>query len=142
MIIRGTPECPLALTSLEYVPPKDPPSFGCQWAEEVDYPGVVATMALPADENSYLRADLTADAICCGDRLSCYWGEVAGGYRVKQQVFRAPTLEAAEARARAWYAEGAAVISGIVSARRARLLQRQATLAAAIARPGTIVVPG
>jgi hypothetical protein len=89
------------------------------------------------------------DRLCCGEQLAMLWGDLYRGpdddglaeYRYVCRLFRRPTLEAAEAMARAWHAKGAAVIDGVLAARRARLAQREATIAAAHARPGTIEIP-
>lgn len=77
--------------------------------------------------------------------LGPLWGVSYGEVRIRDRIFRAPTLEEAEKEARAWHAEGEAVIETILKgrteARKAREEQRRATIAASHARPGSIVIP-
>jgi len=148
---------PLTL-HLSYEPPCEPPDSGADWPEERDYPGVMAevrlpveTRELPAEEGAGdLRADLQhKELCCCGETLVPGWGEPWHGenglarcaYRYRVRIFHAPTLEAAEAAAYAWHAEGVEAIGRIIAARETRMAQRAATIAAAHARSGTIEIP-
>lgn len=145
---------PLSL-HLSYEPAKEPPSCGADWPEEQDYPGVRAEVRLPvewrrlpAEEGAGdLRSDLRQPLEqCCEEPLHWDWGTQYCGkhgedrctYRFRARVFRHSTLEAAEAAARAWHAEGAKVIADLLAARNTRLAQRAVTIAAAHARPGTL----
>jgi len=60
---------------------------------------------------------------------------------MRSEIFRAPTLEAAEADARNWHAAGNAVVSDIILDRAARLAEREATIARAHSRPGSVIIP-
>jgi len=123
---------------LAYLAPPPPPEHGANWEDTLDYPGVECQVQLPADRNGKLHGDMQSAAVCAGEPLNPFWGDVSGPVRVKSRVFRAPTLEAAEAAARAWGANVEAVIRPIVSARTTRLIKRDATIAAAHARHGEV----
>jgi len=165
----------LTLT-LSYAAPDPPPPSGADWSTERDYPGVYAVVTLPT-EGMELRRDLQCNLKCCDEILTLVWGvphgvtsiidrAVSWPARGKTRLFRAPTLEEAEKEARAWHAEGEAVIESILGVRKApmedqkaqeererqeaqraiearekREEQRRATIAAAHARPGSIVIP-
>jgi hypothetical protein len=139
-----TTSSPLSLT-LSYAPAISPPASGHSWDDDIDYPGVMAAVSLPTNEHSFgkfLSRDLVEESqACCGQYLSSKWGDVSTNCRVVSRTFRAPTLAAAEAAARAWHAEGAAVIAGIVARRNARLVRREATIAAAHAVHGEVAAP-
>jgi hypothetical protein len=140
---------PLTLELL-YEPAEPAPETGCDWPDERDYPGVKAIVTLPVrDDNSgNLRLDLISEVECCGAELGASWGMRYGFGREpgpqcqrRERVFRAATLEAAEAAARSWHAEGVAAVARVLAARETRLAQRGRTIAAAHAQLGTMAVP-
>jgi hypothetical protein len=116
----------LTLT-LTYALPSAPPESGSEWTESRDYPGVRAEVALPMAPGGLLPR-LRAEVLCCGKLLCPSWGELGDGVRYLARYFYAPTLAAAEAEARAWHAEGAAVVANVVAAREARLARRTETI--------------
>jgi hypothetical protein len=127
---------------LSYVQAESAPKHGAGWPEELDYPGIECQVQLPASLRC-LRDDLQSREDCAGEPLAYSWGytpDGSPGVRARRKVFRAATLEAAEAAARAWAAEAQAVIQTVVSARATRLAKREATIAAAHARHGEVEV--
>lgn len=128
---------------LAYEPPASAPPWGSTWDDSIDYPGIRATVSLPCDEQSLLADECIArDTQCCGDLLVPSWGRWDGaGRRERWEIFRAPTLEAAEAAARYWHAQGCEVIDGLLRARAARLSRRDWTIVSAHAVHGTVMAP-
>jgi hypothetical protein len=127
---------------LSYAPPTAAPSSGSEWEQERDYPGVCAVVSLPAGEATQTVPEeiVSPKQQCCNEYLTGQWGYLGEDRRRRERTrtFFAPTLAYAEAAARAWHAEGTAVISSVLSARMVRLAQREATIAAAHAVHGEV----
>lgn len=129
-----------ASATIEYLPAEPPPAEGYDWPTEIDWPGVTATLYLPAimvRQAKYGDRLALDPALRCDRRIWAYrmdgeWGAPSGDAAVYvQRHCRAATMVAAVAHARQHIADAGVVLAEIVGARAARLRQREATIAAA-----------
>lgn len=130
--------------TITYEPPEPPPASGDGWPDELDWPGVRATVSLPALETTQRIPISSPSMTCCGDHLGSLWGEyetTGNPRRSRSKVFRAPTLAEAEAKARAWHDAGRSTVLLVQATRTLRLVRRAETIARAHETHGEVEAP-
>jgi hypothetical protein len=119
-----------------------------------DIPRVAAELGLPVglyEEWTACAEPRPTAPVIAGEELCRAWGttgwEEFAAYRPEirerthGRLFTADTIEAAECAARAWRAEADRKIAELRAAIAQRRASRRATIAATVARPGTLTVP-
>jgi hypothetical protein len=129
------------------LPPLDPPESGSEWSAELDWPRVEATLYLPSTPYGRgIEPPLRAAGVSVmGDSLDALWGQTEGtaNHRMRVRGFSAPLVATAYADAAAFIDAAIATLREVVSARAARLAEREQTIARALesAPPGLFEHP-
>ena len=128
----------IATATYSYVPPKDAPISGSEWDDNLDLPGVVVTLSLPASRegsNYYptIVGPIRSTAKVFGQEMNELWGRSneENDCRLMSRTYRQRSLALSLATARADVAKDIPTLRGVVAAREARLAKREATIAAA-----------
>lgn len=128
------------------LPPLDPPASGSEWFSLQDHPRVAATLRLPGvmDRDHFGATTLLDHALrapgatVLTESLSPSWGAAGDGMRSRSITYTAADVGSAYAAATTAILTAIATLREVVSARAARLAEREATIARAMesAPPG------
>jgi hypothetical protein len=128
----------VATATYSYEPPRAAPDSGSAWDNDLDLPAVMCVLSLPVRTSVLVPTKLilhpslvAPDTRVLGWGLEPNWGARKGDERVTIRHYRERTLTLSLATARADVATAIATLRGIVAAREARLVLREATIAAA-----------